>query len=92
MHMTRICNDFVSRRFSTGMFDYRDLVVYLLIVFHKNQWKEEEADVDIKEIVRRALSLEPVHVKLVAGTYNIYIYSIHDSHVFTCLSLLSSKC
>lgn len=31
-----------------------------------SQWKEEEADVEIKEIVRRAQSLEPVQVKLVS--------------------------
>jgi CBS domain-containing protein len=50
----------------TGMFDYQDLVSYILIVFKKKVWKEEEENVEIKEIIRRALHSEPVAVKLVS--------------------------
>ena len=56
--MLIVCCFFVV---SVGMFDYRDLVSYILVVFKKNEWKEEE-DVGIREIVKRALRSEPVSV------------------------------
>lgn len=52
--------------FSVGMFDYQDLVSYILIVFNKNQWTEKEDNIEIREIVLRALRSQPVQVKLVS--------------------------
>jgi hypothetical protein len=52
------------------MFDYHDLVSYIMIVFKKQQWKPEEADIEIKEIVRRAASSQTVQVKLASGKKN----------------------
>lgn len=57
-----------------GMFDYQDLVSYMLVLYKKNELKEEEvagddagsSSVEIREIVRRALSSQPVSVKLVS--------------------------
>jgi hypothetical protein len=50
-------------RGSLGMFDYHDLVSYIMIVFKKKEWNENEEDIEIKEIVKRALRSEPVQVR-----------------------------
>jgi hypothetical protein len=45
------------------MFDYSDLVSYILVVYNKKAWQEDEEDVEIKEIIRRATTAQPVQVR-----------------------------
>ncbi|CAM0141588.1 cell separation during budding [Umbelopsis sp. WA50703] len=47
-----------------GMFDYADLISYLLIVLRKEIPPEDESTLEIKELVRRAMDGERVPVKL----------------------------
>lgn len=49
------------------MFDYNDLVSYIIVCYQKKAWKEDEEDVEIKEIIRRASLSQPVQVKYVSG-------------------------
>lgn len=54
---------------STGMFDYQDLVSYVLLVFQNKQTviKPDEAEkMEVKEIVSRAAAHRSVSVQLVA--------------------------
>ncbi|GAB5589554.1 cell separation during budding [Umbelopsis nana] len=47
-----------------GMFDYGDLISYILIVLRKEIPPEDETTLEIKELVKRALGGEQVPVKL----------------------------
>jgi hypothetical protein len=49
------------------MFDYADLISYLLIVLRKEIPPEDESTLEIKELVRRAMDGERVPVKLASG-------------------------
>jgi hypothetical protein len=50
-----------------GMFDYGDLISYLLIVLRKEIPPEEETTLEVKELVRKALDGQQVPVKLASG-------------------------
>ncbi|RUS27385.1 hypothetical protein BC938DRAFT_483322, partial [Jimgerdemannia flammicorona] len=52
-----------------GMFDYGDLITYLLIVLRKMDVPDGEQTLEIKELVRRALGGQSVPVKLASGAY-----------------------
>ncbi|CAO3688777.1 unnamed protein product [Umbelopsis vinacea] len=47
-----------------GMFDYGDLISYILIVLRKEFPPEDETTLEVKELVKRALDGEQVPVKL----------------------------
>ena len=62
-----------------GMFDYQDLVSYMLVLYKKNELKETEENVEMREIVRRAINSEPVSVKLVSDlSHRNPFYSVDD--------------
>ncbi|KAI9279032.1 hypothetical protein BC943DRAFT_332058 [Umbelopsis sp. AD052] len=47
-----------------GMFDYGDLISYILIVLRKEFPPEDESTIEIKELIRKAMGGEQVPVKL----------------------------
>jgi hypothetical protein len=49
------------------MFDYGDLISYILIVLRKEFPPEDETTLEVKELVKRALDGEQVPVKLASG-------------------------
>lgn len=51
------------------MFDYGDLISYILIVLRKEIPPEDETTLEIKELVKRALGGEQVPVKLASGKH-----------------------
>ncbi len=53
------------------MFDFRDMVEYILIVFQKKRLEpiDEEEAVEIKSIMKKAMEGEPILLKQVAGNY-----------------------
>jgi hypothetical protein len=55
------------RKSYIGMFDYGDLISYILIVLRKEFPPEDETTLEVKELVKRALDGEQVPVKLASG-------------------------
>ena len=50
-----------------GMFDYGDLISYILIVLRKEFPPEDESTLEIKELIKMAMGGKQVPVKLASG-------------------------
>lgn len=53
-----------------GMFDYGDLITYVLVVLKRSNvsiTEDEDASLEIKEIVKRAIAGQSVPVRLASG-------------------------
>jgi CBS domain containing-hemolysin-like protein len=63
-----------SRNVYTGMFDFADLVSYILIALKSKEFGNDEKSFEIKEILQRAL--QPVSVKMAVGRCRTYFFII----------------
>ena len=65
----------IERRKSyIGMFDYGDLITYVLIVLKRSNVSlsdDDDASLEIREIVKRAVAGQSVPVRLASGKQNI---------------------
>ncbi|KAJ3168839.1 cell separation during budding [Geranomyces variabilis] len=75
-----------------GMFDYRDVVTYVLVGLSKDAPMDASASMEFKELVRLARSHEPVPVKLAADiSHRNPFYSVMEqTHLLQVAELFSS--
>lgn len=73
-----------------GMFDFRDIVDYVLLVFHKKTLDpiSEEESIEIGEIVQKAQSGAKVSTQAVSGNFKntIITNNTNDNNVFRFIS------
>ncbi|TPX55800.1 hypothetical protein PhCBS80983_g05009 [Powellomyces hirtus] len=81
-----------DRNVFVGMFDYRDVVTYVLVGLSKDIPLDESASMEFKELVRLARSREPVPVKLAADiSHKNPFYSVlEQTHLLQVAELFSS--
>jgi hypothetical protein len=66
----------------TGMFDYGDVIAYILLVLHRKPGQRGNDDIidpesfEIKSIVKTALSGQKVPVKLASGNSLFFFYFV----------------
>ncbi|KAJ3182626.1 cell separation during budding [Geranomyces variabilis] len=75
-----------------GMFDYRDVVTYVLVGLSKDTPIDASASMEFKELVRLARSHEPVPAKLAAdiSQRNPFYSVIEQTHLLQVAALFSS--
>lgn len=65
------------------MFDYGDVIAYILLVLHRNPGQMEGNDsidldsLEIKDIVRRALEGQKIPVELASGKFFFFFIKIN---------------
>lgn len=62
-----------------GMFDYGDMITYLLVVLRKIEVPPEEQTFEVRDLIQKALAAEPVPVKLAADlSHKNPFYSVFE--------------
>ncbi|KAI8815556.1 uncharacterized protein EV422DRAFT_549255 [Fimicolochytrium jonesii] len=76
-----------------GMFDYRDVVTYVLVGLSKDLVIEEGASVELQEFVRRAREHQPVSAKLAAdiSNKNPYYSVMEETHLLQVAEIFASS-